>query len=250
MAESIKEMGDYFKDELKSSDYRWIFHNGGGDGFDWKKGTGETLDDVVKANTDYNEGEAFDVMGVDPDSKDPTPEDAGWEDTKGDNTYNWGYLGPQDANFHLWKGDDKFMLEIAIHQGGDIRGNYGSSYYADLKNEDEFGERIFDIVGGSNDIYLEFSDGTSASFYGTQDSDINAFETADASDKTGVAGELIELLETFNNSADIDDFLIDIAESSGRTKEIEGDGDTDEALKAKPELPFKDDLEEEPGEHK
>jgi hypothetical protein len=102
-------------------------------------------------------------------------------DDGGDNTYNWSWLYPSDLNFKNYSTPDgQKILEIRIHLGGDVRGNYGGGYYKIFAGdeEDESMQYIYDLTQGSMSVNMKFSDGSSISFSGEQASDIESYEVA------------------------------------------------------------------------
>ena len=62
------------------------------------------------------------------------------EETKGDNTYNWGANISNDLQIHSQEYDDEITMVIAVHLRGDIRGGYSDYFAVKMRGFYEFYE--------------------------------------------------------------------------------------------------------------
>ena len=62
------------------------------------------------------------------------------EETKGDNTYNWGANISDDLQIHSQEYDDEITMVIAAHLRGDIRGGYSDYFAVKMRGFYEFYE--------------------------------------------------------------------------------------------------------------
>ena len=62
------------------------------------------------------------------------------EETKGDNTYNWGANISNDLQIHSQEYDDEITMVIAVHLRGDIRANYSDYFAVKMRGFYEFYE--------------------------------------------------------------------------------------------------------------
>ena len=62
------------------------------------------------------------------------------EETKGDNTYNWGANISNDLQIHSQEYYDEIMMVIAVHLRGDVRANYSDYFAVKMRGFYEFYE--------------------------------------------------------------------------------------------------------------
>ena len=62
------------------------------------------------------------------------------EETKGDNTYNWGANISNDLQIHSQEYDDEITMVIAVHLRGDVRVNYSDYFAVKMRGFYEFHE--------------------------------------------------------------------------------------------------------------
>lgn len=62
------------------------------------------------------------------------------EETKGDNTYNWGANISNDLLIYSQEFDDELTLVIAVHLRGDVRANYSDYFAVKMRGFYEFYE--------------------------------------------------------------------------------------------------------------
>ena len=62
------------------------------------------------------------------------------EETKGDNTYNWGANISNDLQIHSQEYDDEITMVIAVHLRGDVRANYSDYFAVKMRGFYEFYE--------------------------------------------------------------------------------------------------------------
>ena len=62
------------------------------------------------------------------------------EETKGDNTYNWGANISNDLQIHSQEYDGEITMVIAVHLRGDIRANYSDYFAVKMRGFYEFYE--------------------------------------------------------------------------------------------------------------
>lgn len=94
--------------------------------------------------------EEGDVIGVDFESE--------LVETSADNSYNWGGNGSTDFNVSIFENDMNTFAYIAIHKGGDIRGNYSNGILVDLgqcDSTDAYMYLLEDAYSYNNDGYTE-----------------------------------------------------------------------------------------------
>lgn len=122
-----------------------------------------------------------------------------------DNTYNWSWLGPWDIVFSTAKSKlkNEYITIFAIHEGGDVRSNYGPNYVYTSNYEFGFVEEL-DAISAS--INISFKDRGSIVAYSQQDSDIWYFEV-EIDDYSELADQFLEYCETIGQGSELDDFL-------------------------------------------
>lgn len=117
--------------------------------YDWLSG----MDIVRKENLEEYFplfDEEGDVIGVDFESE--------LVEANADNSYNWSGNGSSDFNISIFENDFNTFAYIAIHKGGDIRGNYSNGVLIDLgqcNSNDAYLYLLEDICNYSNDGYAE-----------------------------------------------------------------------------------------------
>lgn len=62
------------------------------------------------------------------------------EETKGDNTYNWGANISNDLQIHSQEYDDEITMVIAVHLRRDVRANYSDYFAVKMRGFYEFYE--------------------------------------------------------------------------------------------------------------
>ena len=62
------------------------------------------------------------------------------EETKGNNTYNWGANISNDLQIHSKEYDDEIMMVISVHLRGDVRANYSEYFAVKMRGFYEFYE--------------------------------------------------------------------------------------------------------------
>ena len=62
------------------------------------------------------------------------------EETKGDNTYNWGANISNDLQIHSQEYDGEITMVIAVHLRGDVRANYSDYFAVKMRGFYEFYE--------------------------------------------------------------------------------------------------------------
>ena len=62
------------------------------------------------------------------------------EETKGDNTYNWGANISNDLQIHSQEYDGEITIVIAVHLRGDVRGGYSDYFAVKMRGFYEFYE--------------------------------------------------------------------------------------------------------------
>lgn len=174
------------------------------------------VDDLVSDLEDYG----YD-FGDDP------PKDSDWSatiiekigdagadiiETNSGNTYNDSWKGPWDINFRAVGIDGMDYVLYEVHQGGDVRGNYGPVFVYSGTVED-FIDALFE-VGPYAQVTLKFTDGSEYTNHSTQSSDIWAFEYGEADG--GLASEFLEEVEArFSEyNYEIEEMLFDLAEEA------------------------------------
>lgn len=78
-------------------------------------------------------------------------------ETSGDNSYNWYSPLSHDVDYQFYEDEenDKYYMELQIHMGGDIRGNYTESmWFVDDYSIEGF-LRLFDEV--MKTIYVDYN---------------------------------------------------------------------------------------------
>lgn len=69
------------------------------------------------------------------------------EDFGGDNTYNHSGRPQNDFNWHTFKmEDDKYIVVLRFHIGGDIRGNYTDDIVLEFEYDTQFYEVLNDLI--------------------------------------------------------------------------------------------------------
>lgn len=177
----------------------------------------------LKQQADFTEDELKEYLeiGVQYDEDgEPTgerDEDAELEDyltyLKGDNTYNWSWLGPGDANIGIYEDPNTglYFLELRFHIGTDIRGGYTDNYYYKADSEDDAYYKIHELFGGSISAHITFDDGSSFSVWSQQDSDIPYFDDWEVKGG-GKAEEFAQMLESTKNQSDVDEMIESLCE--------------------------------------
>lgn len=198
---------NYFKEQVKSTTYKLMTYEGDVINLkDWDAAKKE-LASILNTGSDISEdalvAKLIKRKVIPADTTDLWSDPEGLEYVMGDNTYNWGYLAP-DMNIKVYKEkmDDKFYAVVSIHQGGDVRGNYGPGYVYMGSSKDEVVERWGNDIRGNTSANISFSDGSSIQFDGQQDSDLDYFEVY--GEPTGIARECEKLLEGVKHDSDFD----------------------------------------------
>ena len=80
-----------------------------------------------------------------------------WDDSKGDNTYNWRSPVSNDIDFTIFKSliDDGIYVLFKVHRWGDVRGNYTDNCILHFEHDYEWYE-AFDEV--NRNVYVEIDD--------------------------------------------------------------------------------------------
>lgn len=90
-------------------------------------------------------------------------------ETSGDNSYNWYSPLSHDVDYQFYEDEenDKYYMELQIHMGGDIRGNYTESmWFVDDYSIEGF-LRLFDEV--MKTIYVDYNGYTIMADYTVMD---------------------------------------------------------------------------------
>jgi hypothetical protein len=170
------------KDDAEVVSRTWQFSVGGD--IDMAKGSNSKamlewvksqMDGAMELNGGWND--------VDEDKVFETATGLVWDDLKDKvrgNTYNEGYNGPADLNYHIKESEDgRVFVEVAVHMGGDVRGNYSTSFVKEVDSVEDGIELIVDLYQGSLYVEMKFSDGSTCSTYGEQGSDCHYFVDID-----------------------------------------------------------------------
>lgn len=238
--ETLQEKAEYLKGFVEDFEYWWDFFEPYEE-FNMKTRSPEDANVLMKGRlesmmdfyVDNNWGEDDENGTFEKQTGIPFEE---LEEGGGDNTYNWSWLFPTDLNFRWYSSPDgRTFLEVRLHLGGDVRGNYTGGWYKefdDSTGEDERHEFAYDLTEGRNTISVTFNDGSKIQFNGQQSSDVNYFEVGDVSgydtgqqnlfpedegvSEAGIAYEVWNLLDDKikgGRGLDVDDFvdtLVDI----------------------------------------
>lgn len=80
-----------------------------------------------------------------------------WDDSKGDNTYNWRSPVSNNIDFTIFKSliDDGIYVLFKVHRWGDVRGNYTDNCILHFEHDYEWYE-AFDEV--NRNVYVEIDD--------------------------------------------------------------------------------------------
>lgn len=190
-AEELRELDSaeasaYIKPFIESDSKIWSFYSYGQEldmdeaKSDWLKRAYKVMEQRVKEVMDFVVGSEDDEDVVF-EAETGVPFDELVEETAG-NTYNWGYLYPVDLNFTVYNsGGMGRFLEVRIHRGGDVRGNYSRPFFKSLGDPEEAFETIDDITNGANYVSVTFIDGSSISFAGEQSNDMDSYVVAGVS---------------------------------------------------------------------
>jgi len=150
----------------------------------------------------------------------------GWPEIRGksENTYNWSYLGPT-CQFGVCQGNDELWYGYAlVHQGGDVRGNYGLTYFFNQDNNesedaafDRFGQSFMELISGSITFTVNFDDGSSFGFWAEQDSDIPYYSNEGRLNGTAdsLAGIFSNLAFMVPQGLERDSFIEDVKSNDG-----------------------------------
>lgn len=136
--------------------------------------------------------EEGDVIGVDFESE--------LVEASADNSYNWGGNGSTDFNISIFENDMNTFAYIAIHRGGDIRGNYSNGILVDLgqcNSEDSYMYLLDSSYNYTESGYAEI-DGTLYSINGGISSEeLSIYNHNTHEDYYGYGGVYAHSLEEF-----------------------------------------------------
>lgn len=138
-------------------------------------------------------------------------------ETSADNSYNWEGNGSTDFNISIFENDMNTFAYIAIHKGGDIRGNYSNGILIDLgqcDSADAYMYLLEDTYSYINEGYAEI-DGVFYSINGditTEELSIYNHDTHD--DYFGYGGIYAHSLEEFEK--DCRELVMEVLEREGK----------------------------------
>lgn len=206
---------EYGMDHVKDGDFGIFFFEESVSTKDYQKATKESIE-ILRQACDMDEAdfwEMFEKEGRKIGEGRYYPDIEGLEEKGGDNTYNWGFLGP-DYNIKTFYDsiNDKYYALLEPHLGGDIRGNYGYGFVFEYdSNYPEYLEGF----SGSSYLDVEFDDGSDIRLSG-ESSDVYRWEIYNPSDLTGIAKELYDFWDgnKFRYVTDKDDFWTGMVDKS------------------------------------
>jgi hypothetical protein len=179
---------------------------------DWKKAT-QQMGEHLKSQCDFHVDNGWD----EDDAEGTFEKEMGFgfsdmEEKSGGNTYNEGYFAP-DLNYRIYKGpeaddgEERWVLEVRLHEGGDVRGNYSGGYYFRGSDAQGLEERFYELYSGSLWGSLTFEDGSTLDFYGENSGDMPGFNVTDTREEPkGMAEQFRDAVAALD-SYDRDNFL-------------------------------------------
>lgn len=153
--------------------------------------------------------EEGDVIGVDFESE--------LVETNADNSYNWGGNGSTDFNVSIFENDTNTFAYIAIHRGGDIRGNYSNGILIDLGqcNSDDAYMYLLDSSYNYTESGQTEIDGTLYSIDGNISSEeLSIYNHDTHDDYYGYGGVYAHSLEEFEKECK--ELVIEVLEREGK----------------------------------
>lgn len=216
------ELADYINNKYAShiKEAQFIFSIYGDEGsieYDYKEDARQKLIDYYTGLADYTEeslknntiyrmdGWELQRVEIDPET-DEEIDVIDLEQIKGDNSYNFSYLGQVDLDWRVYKDEeyDKIFYVIHPHLGGDARGNYGEAIILEGDDEDEVFYRFYEnFIGGNASIYFKFDDDSEVFFDSQENSDIFSFEVSDNTENEpdDLGAEFVEDFESISSSS-------------------------------------------------